>query len=536
MPHPRPWHCQDPDLLGPTTVVPLPVDPKPGLGIPLLLLSTTSVAWSGHWTLPATHPHFTLTPGVDCDPIPEIASTQVHVYSPTVEPSTQPPPGWHPEPRPTVFDVSSSDECMLTPEGASPPTPGSRRSAIDNHSSYASPILEEQKKNMKRTPQPTLTQSKLTSMFNPQGKQHEVPGPPDARRTLTLDEVEMDTTQTPVPAPPAPPTAAASSGSAFLTVDLFLKAMKENRDDIISSFNASIGNLSRRIEDNSALIATNAGAIRQQTEREADRRNEIEKLTERVQRLEKRGDGPPGDRAIEKRAVLSQDYMLARRSVRLWPVSGCDEEALWEGVGEFLHDTLAIRSDDLCQDDIEAITRIRGEDAAREEALVTFFDKKKRDLVLTHSPSLATKIDGDNRPTAGVRLEIPPELDDTFRLLNRFGARLRARHGPGTRRHIKFDDFNASLFTNVKLPGDANWTRVTADMARSDLEASIREEGLATQKRLASKLVPGPRERLNRPMTTRTEALLGPPPSEAPVAGPSGKRPRWSVPERRQRL
>lgn len=65
---------------------------------------------------------------------------------------------------------------------------------------------------------------------------------------------------------------------------MFLKAMKENRDDIISSFNASMGNLSRRIEDNSALIATNAGAIRQQTERAADHRIEIEKLTERVQR------------------------------------------------------------------------------------------------------------------------------------------------------------------------------------------------------------------------------------------------------------
>ena len=348
----------------------------------------------------------------------------------------------------------------------------------------------------------------------------------------------MDTTQTPAPAPPAPPTAPTSGGGAFLTVDLFLKAMKENRDDIISSFNASIGNLSRRIEDNSALIATNAGAIRQQTERAADHRIEIDRLTQRVQRLEKRGDGPSGERAIEKCAVLSQDYMLACRSVRLWPVNGDGEDALWEGVGDFLHDTLAIRSDDVSQNDIESITRIQEEGvvAVREEALVTFYDKKKRDLVLTHSPSLASKIDGDNKPTAGIRLEIPPELDDTFRLLTRFGARLRARHGPGTRRHVKFDDFNASLFTNVKLPGDANWTRVTADMARSDLDASMREEGLATQKRLASKLVPGPRERLSRPMTTRTEALLGPPPSEAPVAGPSGKRPRWSVPERRQRL
>ena len=116
------------------------------------------------------HPHCTLTPWVGCDPLPELTCTQVYVHSPTVEPSTGPPSGWHPEPRPTVFDVSSSDECMLTPEGASPPTPGSRRATINHPSSHASPILEEQNKNMKRTPQPTLTQSKLTSMLNPQGQ------------------------------------------------------------------------------------------------------------------------------------------------------------------------------------------------------------------------------------------------------------------------------------------------------------------------------------------------------------------------------
>ena len=56
------------------------------------------------------------------------------------------------------------------------------------------------------------------------------------------------------------------------------------------------------------------------------------------------------------------------------------------------------------------------------EALVTFFDKAKRDMVVSHSPSLAGNVDGNGMPTAGIRLEIPPELNDTFRLLSRFGA------------------------------------------------------------------------------------------------------------------
>lgn len=109
-------------------------------------------------------------------------------------------------------------------------------------------------------------------------------------------------------------------------------------------------------------------------------------------------------------------------------------------------------------------------------------------------------MDKEGRPTAGIQMEVPSELDETFRLLHRFGTRLRARHGAGTKRHIKFDDFGRSLYANIKLPGDSTWTRVTPTMAREDLGASLREENACTQKRLATKLIPGPRERLNRPM------------------------------------
>lgn len=62
---------------------------------------------------------------------------------------------------------------------------------------------------------------------------------------------------------------------------------------------------------------------------------------------------------------------------------------------------------------------------------------------------LAACIDGAGHPTAGIRLEIPDELMDTFRLLSRFGTRLRARHGEGTKRHIKFDDQEAGLYMNI---------------------------------------------------------------------------------------
>ena len=102
-----------------------------------------------------------------------------------------------------------------------------------------------------------------------------------------------------------------------------------------------------------------------------------------------------------------------------------------------------------------------------------------------------------------------------------------------------FDDFSGSLYTNIKLPGDESWTRVTPSMAREDLEASMRHENLHHQKRMAAKLVPGPRERLSRPSHP---PIRLPPPRDPPVStgaeidngamagGSNGRRPRWTAP------
>lgn len=107
---------------------------------------------------------------------------------------------------------------------------------------------------------------------------------------------------------------------------------------------------------------------------------------------------------------------------------------------------------------------------------MVFNDRRVRDLVMMGSINLATKVNANGRPTAGLLLEIPRHLDDTFRLLARFGTLLRARHGEGTKRHIKFDDFNGSLYTNIKLPGDLEWTRISPEMAKKDLNNSIMKE------------------------------------------------------------
>ena len=387
---------------------------------------------------------------------------------------------------------------------------------------------------MKRTPQPTLTQSKLTSMLQGPPAGGSVPDVP-SRPTLTTDQVEMDTS---APSAQATTNVAASPAIPPMTAEFFLKALKDNSDHIIKSFNASLGALSQRIDDNAGRIATNSSVITSLTTASEVHRTELSQLSGRVAKLE-RGSGATV--VTEQPAVLSPEYLFARRSVRLWLIPGGTDEERWESVGEFLHNTLAIREDDLCQDDIESIERVTTGRLAddRKEALVTFFDRQKRDAVMSSSSNLASKVDREGKPTAGIRLEIPRELDGTFRLLSRFGTRLRARHGTGTKRHIKFDDYTASLYTNIKLPGDNSWTKITPRMAKEDLEASVQEENSQVKKRMALKLVPGPRDRLSVPVQ---DARITAPPllrsnaASAPTPAPSGKRPRWSVPDRRGRL
>ena len=405
---------------------------------------------------------------------------------------------------------------------------------------------------MKRTPQPTLTQSRLTGsgmlkIQNPIGSPTPGGSKDTARdrsfsegdsfvssETIRSPEKAMDKS-TPEVGRKRPRSDAESDGMR----EFFLQALKMNKEEIITSLQSSIGDLARKVEANVGEIAANKADIIKQSARTDLNDSKLEKLTARVRALEMSG---PRSEAVQKRAVLSTEYQRARRSVRMWPIAGSRDEDMWGNVGEFLHGPLGIPDGDIGQDDVEEVVRVidgvRPENI-KDEATVIFKDKRIRDMVMAASTNLATCVDANGKPTAGTRLELPDELKDTFRLLSRFGTRLRARHGEGTKRHVKFDDFAGSLYSIIKLPGDEKWTRVTPEMARHDLEASLREEDAANQKRMAAKMIPGPRERLRRaPMEASAQLPITAIPTRAlarsePPITQCGKRPRWAAPPRR---
>ena len=164
------------------------------------------------------------------------------------------------------------------------------------------------------------------------------------------------------------------------------------------------------------------------------------------------------------------EYDRARRSIRMWPIVASSSEQRWKEAGAFICHKLALP--EITEKMIEQVKRpdVPSGPSAKDEVLVTFRQAATRDSVLGASAKLAACVDDRGRPTAGLRLEVPPKLRKTFSLLYRFGQVLRTRHGQGFRRHIKFDDTAHTLYLNVKLPGDEAWSRVSLEVAKRGLQ------------------------------------------------------------------
>ena len=135
---------------------------------------------------------------------------------------------------------------------------------------------------------------------------------------------------------------------------------------------------------------------------------------------------------------------------------------------------------------IELVERPKSQSGpgVRSEALVRFVLIADRDTVMSSASCLAPFMDDNGKATAGMRMEVPDMLNIEFKTLFKFGQSLRRRHGPGTRRHVKFDDLNRSLYLNIKLPNDDKWSKVAPEVARRGLHARERVSNEELERRL----------------------------------------------------
>ena len=95
-------------------------------------------------------------------------------------------------------------------------------------------------------------------------------------------------------------------------------------------------------------------------------------------------------------------YDVSRRSIRIWPVAGDNESTIWKNTGVFIHEVLCVQSEEMNQDMIESVRRLRSPNPRiKSEVLVVFIDLESRDAVTAYARNLAKHMDLEGNPTAG---------------------------------------------------------------------------------------------------------------------------------------
>ena len=140
-----------------------------------------------------------------------------------------------------------------------------------------------------------------------------------------------------------------------------------------------------------------------------------------------------------------------------------------QNVKSFCYGALAFEKDE----DIGIISVERARSApkgkAYMEVIVSFKDSNARDIALARGPYLAEYRDQDNKPTCGIRLHIPPHLMTAFKTLESYGYYLKNEHREDIRKYIKFDEYDETLFLQVKHAKDDEWLTFTPEQAKREL-------------------------------------------------------------------
>ena len=176
-------------------------------------------------------------------------------------------------------------------------------------------------------------------------------------------------------------------------------------------------------------------------------------------------NAPNGHLALERENA----FLKAIRSVRIWPIKGNNAQELTAAVEEFLQNALCMQARDLDQVIMEDIRRVRSAPRSKQhdEVCVIFREAETRDLILSYARNLASYVDKNGDPSAGIRMEVPPHLLMTHRLLTMYGFGLKNKYGKETRRIIKFDLAEQSLYLAYKLPTGDLWHEITPAMAKA---------------------------------------------------------------------
>ena len=110
-------------------------------------------------------------------------------------------------------------------------------------------------------------------------------------------------------------------------------------------------------------------------------------------------------------------YCTSRRSLRLWPIPGVEQQEIREATIKFIFNVLAVDPEDFDAGRVARTRRIRSTRTTKTpfEVLVTFDEKYTRDCVARCAKKLEKYRDSEGNPTAGMKIDYPAFLGHIFR-------------------------------------------------------------------------------------------------------------------------
>ena len=246
-------------------------------------------------------------------------------------------------------------------------------------------------------------------------------------------------------------------------------------DKAVSELQLAVTDVTLSVDDNQRAIHE----VRAEVERrEVELPGKVKAIVQEV--LDRSRPHAPGQRHRPLRGSSPRDlsgdsdrpsrdgeaYDLARRSLRLWPVSR--EGDLVTRTREFLVAELLVDKQyalDLSFRVKRVAGQGRGKDRdsqrIKDEVLVAFENVRERDEVRSHAKNLEKK-------GRGLRLEVPEPLWPSFRVLQELAFELKQKN-PALRRNVLFDDLNRDLKMDFSYDS-VEWKTVVPSEARKSLK------------------------------------------------------------------
>ena len=177
---------------------------------------------------------------------------------------------------------------------------------------------------------------------------------------------------------------------------------------------------------------------------------------------------PGPDPVVARQDRKAEAYDLARRSLRLWPITRGGD--LTAKVVDFMVSEL--RLDQQHASSLNFTARRSGgarprdkevqSQTVKDEVLVCFESIRERDDVRSFAKNL-------ERKGRGLRLEVPDHLWPSFRALQEVTFALKQKHG-NLRRNVLFDDDKRDLKMDFSIEPDC-WKTIYPDAARASLKS-----------------------------------------------------------------